>query len=154
MKRWILLTLATVTLAAVLALPKPVPAESPALELSAPEAQRRADAGELILIDVRTPEEWQQTGVPAGAKLVSLRHPAGAQGFVDGVLEQVGGDRQAAIGVICRTGNRSGQAQGLLAAQGFAKVYNIREGMAGSAAGPGWIKRGLPLVAWPTVPAR
>ncbi|MDP2809280.1 MAG: hypothetical protein Q8O34_03955 [Rhodocyclaceae bacterium] len=28
---------------------------------------------------------------------------------------------------------------------GFTQVYNVKEGMAGSGAGPGWIKRGLPV---------
>jgi rhodanese-related sulfurtransferase len=30
---------------------------------------------------------------------------------------------------------------------GFTQVYNIKEGMMGSSAGPGWIARGLPLEA-------
>lgn len=35
--------------------------------------------------------------------------------------------------------------QRVLREAGFTQVYNIKEGMAGSAAGPGWIKRGLPV---------
>jgi len=30
-------------------------------------------------------------------------------------------------------------------AQGFTQVYNVKEGMVGSTAGPGWLKRGLPV---------
>ncbi len=30
---------------------------------------------------------------------------------------------------------------------GFTRVYNIKEGMAGCGAGPGWIARGLPVEA-------
>jgi hypothetical protein len=30
-------------------------------------------------------------------------------------------------------------------ARGFTNVYNVSEGMAGSKAGPGWIRRGLPI---------
>ena len=37
------------------------------------------------------------------------------------------------------------QAMRYLEAQGFTQVFNVREGMAGSAAGPGWLRRGLPL---------
>jgi rhodanese-related sulfurtransferase len=47
--------------------------------------------------------------------------------------------------LICRTGNRTTQVQRYLEAQGFTQVFNVREGMAGSAAGPGWLRRGLPL---------
>jgi rhodanese-related sulfurtransferase len=49
------------------------------------------------------------------------------------------------IGLICRTGNRTTQVQAWLARQGYTNVYNVKEGMAGSRAGPGWIARGLPL---------
>jgi len=37
--------------------------------------------------------------------------------------------------------------QRVLTEAGFTQVYNVKEGMAGSAAGPGWIARGLPLQA-------
>jgi len=30
---------------------------------------------------------------------------------------------------------------------GFSQVYNVKVGMKGSAAGPGWLKRGLPVDA-------
>ena len=32
-----------------------------------------------------------------------------------------------------------------LKAQGYTQVYNVREGMAGSNAGPGWLARKLPV---------
>ena len=47
--------------------------------------------------------------------------------------------------LICRTGNRTGQVQKFLQAQGFTNVLNVSEGMAGSGAGPGWARRGLPI---------
>ena len=115
------------------------------LELTAPEAQHRVVAGELTLIDIRTPEEWRQTGVPRDAKLVNMVHPGGAEGFVSEILGQVGGDTAAPIALICRTGNRTTQVQRLLVARGFSQVYNVTEGMVGSSAGPGWLKRGLPI---------
>lgn len=115
------------------------------LELTAPEAQHRVVAGELTLIDIRTPEEWRQTGVPRDAKLVNMVHPGGADGFVREILDQVGGDTAAPIALICRTGNRTTQVQRLLVARGFSQVYNVTEGMVGSSAGPGWLKRGLPI---------
>ncbi len=115
------------------------------LELTAPEAQRLVVAGEVTLIDIRTPEEWRQTGVPRSAKLVNMVHPGGADGFVSEILEQVGGDAAAPIALICRTGNRTTQVQRLLVSRGFSQVYNVTEGMVGSSAGPGWLKRGLPI---------
>ena len=61
------------------------------------------------------------------------------------LLGEVKGDRSAPIALICRTGNRTTQVQRYLQSQGFTQVYNVREGMAGSGAGPGWLKRGLPV---------
>lgn len=113
--------------------------------LAAPEALAAAAAGQLTIIDIRTPLEWRQTGVVQGASLIDMRHPQGAQGFLRDVLQRVGGDKDAPIGLICRTGNRTTQVQKFLEAQGFTRVYNIKEGMAGSAAGPGWLRRGLPV---------
>jgi rhodanese-related sulfurtransferase len=113
--------------------------------LSAPDAHAQARAGALTLIDIRRPDEWRQTGVAEGALRINMAHPQGAPGFVRQVEAEIGGDRNAPIGLICRTGNRTTHMQQVLREAGFTQVYNIREGMAGSGAGPGWIARGLPV---------
>jgi len=115
--------------------------------LAAPDAYAQAQAGKLTLIDIRRPDEWRQTGVAKDALQINMAHPHGAAGFVQQVATELGGDRNAPIGLICRTGNRTTQMQQVLREAGFTQVYNIKEGMAGSAAGPGWIARGLPLEA-------
>jgi rhodanese-related sulfurtransferase len=115
-----------------------------AQEISAPDALAAMRAGQTTLIDIRTPPEWKQTGVAAGASLINMLHPQGAAGFVNAVLEKVGGDKTAPITLICRTGNRTSQVQKYLQAQGFTQVYHVAEGMAGSRAGPGWLARKLP----------
>ena len=115
-------------------------------ELSAPDALAQAEAGQLTVIDVRTPQEWRQTGVGKGMQRLDMRHPGGPKGFIADVLASVGGDRTVPIGLLCRTGNRSGRMQRLLVDNGFTQVFNVREGMVGSSAGPGWLKRGLPVV--------
>lgn len=117
---------------------------------AAPDAWARAQAGQLTLIDIRRPDEWKQTGVAKGALEINMLHPQGERGFVRQVEAEIDGDRNAPIGLICRTGNRSSQMQRALVEAGFTQVYNIREGMAGSGAGPGWIARGLPTEACKT----
>ena len=116
-------------------------------DLSAPAAAARAQSGKLTLIDIRTPPEWKETGVATGARQVNMLHPQGAAGFVEQLLGELKGDRNAPIALICRTGNRTTQVQRYLQSVGFTQVYNIKEGMAGSGSGPGWIKRGLPVEA-------
>lgn len=116
-----------------------------ALDMSAPEAFEAAKSGKLTLIDIRTPPEWKETGVAPGATLINMLHPQGAPGFLNAVLQKVGGDKTAPIALICRTGNRTTQVQRFLQAEGFTRVYNVKEGMAGSGAGPGWLARKLPV---------
>lgn len=113
--------------------------------LSAPDAYEAARAGELTLIDIRRPDEWRQTGVAPGALRINMMHPQGEAGFVRQISAEVGGNKNAPIGLICRTGNRTTQIQRVLHKAGFTQVYNIKEGMAGSSAGPGWVARGLPV---------
>lgn len=112
-------------------------------DISAAETFAAATDGRISVIDIRTPEEWRQTGVAPGAARVDFYR--GPEALLKSVLETVGGDRNAPIALICRTGNRTTQAQKFLQAQGFTQVHNVKEGMAGSAAGPGWLKRNLPV---------
>jgi len=114
-------------------------------DMAAPDAAAAVSAGKITLVDIRTPPEWKETGVARGAKRINMLHPQGAPGFVDQLLGEVKGDRNAPIALICRTGNRSTQVQRYLQSVGFTQVHNVNEGMAGSAAGPGWLKRGLPV---------
>lgn len=115
--------------------------------LTAPEAFAQAQSGKLTLIDIRRPDEWRQTGVAQGALQINMAHPQGEPGFVQQLTAELGGNKDAPIGLICRTGNRTTHMQRTLQAAGFTQVYNIKEGMVGSGAGPGWIARGLPLEA-------
>ncbi|MBY0430705.1 MAG: hypothetical protein K2Q10_05875, partial [Rhodospirillales bacterium] len=68
-----------------------------------------------------------------------------APDFLERTLAVTGGDKDKPIALICRSGNRSTKAAELLAAQGFTRLYNVREGVEGGGAGPGWLKRGLPV---------
>lgn len=113
------------------------------LNLGPEEALAKAKAGEILLIDIRTPSEWRQTGVAPEAHRIDMTDPR----FVERLLQDMGGDKSAPIALICRTGNRSGYVQQQLQKMGFSQVYNVPEGMAGSRSGPGWVRRGLPVDA-------
>ena len=113
-----------------------------------PEAARtRAQEGELVIIDVRLPQEWANTGLPVGAKGVSLQNPETFEarpGFVQDVLRAVGGEIHQPIALICARGNRSAFARDRLVRAGFSDVHDITEGVVGGPNGPGWLARGLP----------
>ena len=89
----------------------------------------------VFMLDVREPDEYDAGHIP-GITLIPM-------GEIADRLSEIPTDQE--VVVTCRTGNRSGQVQRYLQAQGFTQIYNIAEGMAGSAAGPGWLRRGLPL---------
>lgn len=111
--------------------------------LSATDARELAAEGKLVLIDIRTPNEWMQTGLPEHAVGLTPRDMS----FIDELLQIVEGNKSHPIALICATGNRSSQLQRFLTDQGFTVVSDVNEGMHGNrSAGPGWIIRGLATV--------
>lgn len=117
---------------------------SQAQTLTAPEAYRQVQAGELVLVDVRTPQEWLTTGVPDGAQPADMKDPR----FLHQLkrLEQQSGNKPMAL--ICHGGVRTGKLVQALEKHGFHGLLDVSEGMNGSEAGPGWLARGLPLEAY------
>jgi rhodanese-related sulfurtransferase len=109
--------------------------------IAAPDAARMAERGDIVLVDIRRPDEWQATGYPEGAARATLQDPD----FVDQVAIALGGDRSRPVVLICRTGGRTLQGMALLRDAGFGNVAHVAEGMAGSGYGPGWLARGLPV---------
>lgn len=87
-----------------------------------------------LLVDVRTPGEFAQGHAP-GAVLIPL----------DQVSQRLAefGTKDRPIALICRSGNRSGQAQGILEQAGFTKTVNVTGGM------NAWERSGLPVVKGP-----
>lgn len=109
--------------------------------LTVEEAHERAEAGEIVLIDIRRPDEWDETGIPAGAVPIDMRvRDLGAR--IDAAL---GGNRDAPVALICHSGVRSRHLSEAMAEAGFTQVYDVGEGMGGSSHGPGWVRRGLPV---------
>ncbi|MBI3431143.1 MAG: rhodanese-like domain-containing protein [Hydrogenophilales bacterium] len=117
--------------------------------LSAPEAYAQAQAGKLTLIDIRHSDEWRQTGVAPGALRIDMTDAQGEAGFIKQVAGQLGGRKSTPIALLSIAGNRGANAQRVLREAGFTHVYNIKEGMMGSGAGPGWIARRLPVEPCP-----
>ena len=75
----------------------------------------------VTIIDVRTPEEWED-GVIPGAKLLNIFD---AQGFMAGISEM---EKNGSYYVYCRSGGRSGQACQIMSAQGFKNLNNLTGG--------------------------
>lgn len=120
--------------------------------LSAEEANAQVQAGQMILIDVRTPQEWQQTGVAEGAWPLDMTQPD----FGSWLLAAIERNPDRKIAIICRTGNRTGRLMQALAQNGIDGVLDVSEGMAGGPRGTGWIPSSLPITtadaAYETMP--
>ena len=114
------------------------------LYLTASEAYRnwQADPGRIIILDVRTTEEYLHVGhapMAWNVPLMSQTYEWNAEkqhfamlpnpDFVSQVSEFV--SLSDTLFVMCRSGGRSAMAVNNLASAGFTKVYNITDGMEG-----------------------
>ena len=144
----VLLSVGLLTLAGPVGGPYQTASAQAQSKLSAPEAQKRLSTGDLLLIDVRSLEEWKKTGIAQGAAAITIHDPDGIRAFVDKVVRAADGRRDRPIAFICATGVRSAYAQKLMSDAGYTELYNVSEGMMGNPRyGPGWLKRGLPVQA-------
>ncbi len=112
-------------------------------DLTAAQALQAAQTGEITLVDIRRPDEWARTGVGAGAIAIDMR----SRTFLKELLTHTGGRRDMPIALICARGVRSAALSMRLKEAGFTQILDVPEGMSGSGAGPGWVARGLPVVA-------
>jgi rhodanese-related sulfurtransferase len=98
------------------------------------EAAARLKNGTAVLIDVREPDEWAETGAAEPALLLPLSDLRGARTRWNAFLEK---NRDKELLLYCRSGNRSGQAVSILGKEGFKAVN------AGSFSA--WKSAGLPV---------
>lgn len=110
---------------------------------SAPRAWEALSSDEIRMIDVRSREEWSDTGVAERAWPISMHEAR--------FPERLFAARELAVGrqvaLICATGGRSGYIQRSLRKGGYDGFIDVSEGMLGSDLGAGWIAAGLPVVS-------
>ncbi len=82
--------------------------------ITAAEAAQRVAAGKAVLVDVREPEEWAESGVAAPAELLPMSDFNGEQKLWKPFLAKNAGKE---IILYCRSGNRSGRVARKLAEQ-------------------------------------
>mgnify|MGYP005741592735 FL=1 len=116
--------------------------------LTPEQAHDKAVSGEILLVDVRSPQEWQQTGVPASAVQQTIHGKGGMPGFAEALLARLSGDKNKPVAVMCATGVRSNYTRKYLEANGFTNVFDVSRGMFGYDSGPGWRESGLPMERW------
>ena len=110
-------------------------------KLSVEDAYAQAEKGDILLVDIRSPQEWRTTGIATVAQPISMH----VSGFYERLDAALSGDRDKPVALICSSGGRSGWMQLQLLARGFTNVSDVPAGMEGGPNGPGWIKSGLPV---------
>lgn len=96
------------------------------------QAQALAAVDDVVVIDVRTPEEFAEGHID-GATMIDFNAPS----FADEVAKL---DPAAEYLVYCRSDNRSGQAVQMMQGLGFERVWDMDGGVVA------WTEEGRPLV--------
>lgn len=120
----------------------PAFAQSPEV-WSAEQAHTALQEDRLRLLDIRSRDEWRETGVAQGAWLVSMHEARFPERLY--AARQHAEDRTIAL--ICATGGRSGAVMSALLQAGQSGFVDVSEGMLGSHRGAGWIAAGFPIVS-------
>jgi phage shock protein E len=100
----------------------PAPAEAPALaeyrKITPEEAKVRMDSGdEVLILDVRTREEYDEGHIPGAVLLPNEEIGREAPALLP--------DKGAEILIYCRSGRRSAEAANKLVALGYTGVYDF-----------------------------
>lgn len=112
-------------------------------EVSPAQLQSMLDQG-VVAIDIRTPQEWQQTGIIPGSKTLMFFDAQG-QYNIDSWLqefEQLVTEKNQSFVLICRSANRTGRVGNFLAGQlKMENVYHLDGGI------KNWIKQQQPVTS-------
>lgn len=112
-------------------------AQAEVIDIDSAELERLIKSG-IPVIDIRTQGEWEETGIISGSKLNTFfddKGKAEPAAWLEKVKPVAKPDQ--AIILICRSGNRTKPASQFLSQQaGYAKVYNVKNGI------KGWVKDG------------
>jgi rhodanese-related sulfurtransferase len=92
----------------------------------------RQEGTPVQLIDLRTPEELEETGYLKGAEHLDWNN-----GVFEAAYEKL--NKDLPVMVYCRSGGRSGRAGAFLIENGFREVYDLDGGITA------WLEEGKPV---------
>ena len=130
--KWILIGLAAIAVIVAAVLIFQPKSDSLPATITVQQANEQFASG-AFLLDVREPSEWNEAHVE-GAVLIPL-------GELSTRMSELPTDKDVLI--ICRSGNRSGQARDLLRAAGLNRTTSVDGGI------NAWMSAGLPVVSGP-----
>ena len=86
-------------------------------KISPEDAKKMMDEGGVTVVDVRTPEEYEEGHISGAINVVN-------EEIGESRPEQLS-DQEAVLLIYCRSGRRSKAAAGKLAAQGYQHIYDF-----------------------------
>ena len=84
--------------------------------------EKQKDYDSFVVLDVRTPEEFEEKHIPQ-AELLDIND---AKAFMDGLDSM---DKSKAYFIYCRSGGRSGRACAVMQQYGFPVTFNLLGGI-------------------------
>lgn len=102
------------------------PASAQQVYAAQPSAQQ-LETTPALLVDIRRPEEWVQTGVLPNAVLLTYEHFNSPEEFIAALAPHMQPGQPVAL--ICRTGNRTSRAARALAERMDVPVIDVMGGM-------------------------
>lgn len=94
------------------------------LTLESLTGEMLASDANSLLVDIRTPQEWQETGVIEGALLVTY---SDADSFLKAIAPHL--EQGQSIALVCRSGNRTSRAARQISAETDTPVIDVAGGM-------------------------
>jgi rhodanese-related sulfurtransferase len=92
-------------------------------------------AGTLLLIDIRRPDEWRETGSAQGALRIDML----SENFTTRIKALQAANPNKKIALICQTGVRTSRLSKRLEASGLTGIVDVVGGTSL------WIEKGLPI---------
>lgn len=89
--------------------------------LTAEEAKEKIDSSQVVVVDVRTPEEYSKAKISGSISLPLDQ--------LDQKAETVLVDKNQPVMVYCLSGSRSQVAANILSKKGYQKIYNLTHGL-------------------------
>jgi rhodanese-related sulfurtransferase len=111
--------------------------------MSVEQARAAATKKSLLLIDIRRPEEWRESGVGDVAHPIDMTQPT----FFKELMKLREANPDAQFGLICATGVRSRALASYMIRNGIKNVVDVSAGMHGRR---GWLASKLPVKPAPS----
>jgi len=115
-------------------------------ELSLEEALNQYEKGNILIIDIRTSNEWKMTGIIPDSVLINMHddNHQERKEFLEELKKKLSLNQNKNIAFICASGARSKIVSDFLVNEGYSNIFHIPDGILGKQ-NDGWLFQGYPI---------